>query len=258
MNAVIIEDEGLSARQLKNLLGDIDPSLNVEGILESIETSVKWLKTHRHPSVIFMDIQLSDGLSFEIFKHVDVHCPVIFTTAYDEYAVKAFRVNSVDYLLKPIEKEALRQSLQKLEELKWQYLGGPDGAVEKLLHSLDETQRIHKSRFLIKSGQTLITVFDKDIAYFLSDRKLTFLVTRDGKRYGMDKSLEELTSQLDPHNFFRLNRRFIASVNSIESVHAFFNDRLKVRLKPSTDHEVLVSRENVKSFKMWLDDHNGK
>lgn len=252
MNVVIIEDEGLSARRLKKLLIEIDPSINIEQTLESVEASTKWFTTHHHPSIIFMDIQLSDGICFEIFKHVDIHCPVIFTTAYNEYTLKAFKVNSIDYLLKPIEKQQLQHSLQKFEELKWQYVGGSDGVFEKLVRSLDETRKPYKSRFLIKSGQSFITVIEKDIAYFMSDRKLTFLVARDGKRFGIDESLEELADQLDPHNFFRLNRQFIASINSIESVHTFFNERLKIHLNPPTNHEVLVSRENVKSFKMWL------
>jgi two-component system, LytTR family, response regulator LytT len=252
MNAVILEDEELSARRLSNLLTEIDSSLKIEQTLESVETAVKWLKTHPHPSVIFMDIQLSDGLSFEIFKLVDIYCPVIFTTAYDEYALKAFKVNSIDYLLKPVDKEELTQSLHKLDEIKWQYLGGHESAVEKLLHNLDETKRVYKSRFLIKNGQNLITIFDKDAAYFLTDRKLTFLVTWNGKKHPLNESLEELEEKLDARSFFRLNRQYIVSVNSIESVHTFFNYRLKVFLKPQTDKEVIVSRKHVKAFKAWL------
>jgi two-component system, LytTR family, response regulator LytT len=249
MNAVILEDEVLSARRLRNLLLEIDPVIKIENTFESVETAVKWLRTHPHPSVIFMDIQLSDGLSFDIFKQVDILCPVIFTTAYDEYALKAFKVNSIDYLLKPVDKEELKHSLHKLDEL---YLGGREGVVDKLLQTLDEAKQAYKSRFLIKNGKNLITVFDKDAAYFLTDRKLTFLVTWSGKKHPLNESLEELEAKLDPRSFFRLNRQYIASVKSIESVHTFFNYRLKVFLKPSTDSEVLVSRKHVKAFKMWL------
>jgi two-component system response regulator LytT len=252
MNSIIIEDEILSAHRLKNILGDIDPSIIVEEVLDSIEASAKWLKKHQHPSIIFMDIQLSDGLCFEIFKQVEVQSPVIFITAYDEYALEAFKVNSIDYLLKPISKEDLQRSLHKLDELKHQQSEELNNKMEKLLRSLEETTRSYKSRFLIKSGQTLLTIFDKDIAYFISDRKLTLLVTRDGIKRPMDETLEELESQINPRQFFRVNRQFIVGIDSIASVHKYFNGKLKLHLKPPTDHEVTISRERARVFKNWL------
>lgn len=252
MNAIIIEDEPLSARRLKNLLTDINPLIKVENILDSIETSVRWLIKYPHPSLIFMDIQLSDGLCFEIFKRVVIRTPVIFTTAYDEYALDAFKVNSIDYLLKPIDKDELKRSLQKFEEMRNQYRGVPDVLIDKLLSALEGDPRLYKSRFLLKSGQSMVTVFDKDIAYFVSDRKLTFLVTYDGKKHPMDETLEELERQVNPREFFRVNRQFLASIESIVSVHKYFNGKLKLHIKPPTDLEVIVSREKMKTFKNWL------
>jgi len=253
MNAVIIEDEGLSARRLRNMLAEIDPTITIEQTLDSVEASVKWLSTHEPPAIIFMDIQLSDGLSFDIFRKIDVRCPVIFTTAYDEYAIEAFKVHSVDYLLKPIDKEDLRRSLRKFEDLKQKYSQRDDTLFERLTRSLEEATQRYKTRFLLKSGQSLITVFDKDIAYFLSDRKITIMVARDGKKHIVNESLDELQKQLHPHDFFRLNRQFIARIGAIESVHVHFNGKLKIQLKPPTEHEVLVSKENARAFKKWLD-----
>ena len=252
MNTIIIEDESLSARRLKSLLAEIDPFIIVEQILDSIDVSVNWLRKNQHPTIIFMDVQLSDGLCFEIFKQVDVHVPVIFTTAYDEYALQAFKVNSIDYLLKPIDEDDLRRSLQKLNGLKRQQLEGLGNKIERLLHSLEENSRSYKTRFLVKSGQVLLTIFDKDIAYFVSDRKLTIIITYDGKKHPIDETLEELEDQIDPSNFFRVNRQLIASINSIASVHKFFNGKLKLQLNPPSEYKMTVSREKVKAFKEWL------
>jgi len=252
MNAIIIEDEVLSAKRLKNLLNEISPMLKVEQVLDSIEASVKWLKTHQHPTVIFMDIQLSDGICFEIFKQVEIKTFVIFTTAYDEYALDAFKVNSIDYLLKPIDKDFLVRSLNKLNEIKFQQLDGLQDKILNLLHNLEENSNNKKSRFLIKSGHSYITIFDNEIAYFISDRKLTILVTHNGKKHTMDESLDELEKQVNQNQFFRVNRQFILSITSISSVHKYFDGKLKLHLRPESENEVVVSREKAKSFKNWL------
>ena len=253
MKVLIVEDESPSSRRLRTLLAEIDPTITIEGTLEGVEGSVKWLNAHDHPDVIFMDIQLSDGLSFDIFKRIEVKSPVIFTTAYDEYAIEAFKVNSIDYLLKPIDKSELRRSLQKLGELKRAYAQRDDRLIEQLARSLQEATQRYKTRFLIKSGQSLMTIFDKDIAYFVSDRKLTFLVMRDGKRHIVENSLGELEKQLHPHDFFRLNRQVIARIGAIDSVHVHFHGKLRIQLKPPAQDEILVSRENARAFKRWLD-----
>ncbi len=254
MRVAIIEDEPLTAKKLGSLLAECDPSIVVEASLESIEASVKWLVEHPLPDLLFMDIQLSDGLCFEIFRRVDLKCPVIFTTAYDEYTLQAFKVNSIDYLLKPVGKEDLSQSLRKYRLLRESYA---EGTARKelgtLLETLTQTRPRYKSRFVVKTGQAWITIFEKDIAYFMSDRKLTFLVTHEGKRHVMDESLDDLESQLHPHEFFRVNRQCIANAGSIAAVHAFFNGKLKILLKPQTEEEVLVSRKRAPAFKKWLD-----
>jgi two-component system LytT family response regulator len=200
-----------------------------------------------------MDVQLSDGLSFEIFKHVKVNCPVVFTTAYDEYALQAFKVNSIDYLLKPVDKAELMKSLHKFDALRRQYSGDLNqSAMVALLDTLKITSSKYRTRFLIKLGQSMITVFEKDVAYFLSERKLTFLVTHNGKKHMMDEPHDELEGQLNPREFFRLNRQFIASVGSIAAIHKWFNGKLKLQLKPTSEHEVTVSREKAKAFREWL------
>jgi DNA-binding LytR/AlgR family response regulator len=253
MKILIVEDESHSARKLKKLLEEIDPSIKIETCLESIEASVLWLKNHLQPDLIFMDIQLSDGISLEIFKQISINCPVIFTTAYDEYALQAFKVNSIDYLLKPIDKAELVKSLQKFDTLSHQnYRSFEQSTREILFNSLKRNSVQHKARFLIKSGQGWTTIVIDDIAYFLSDRKVTFLVTHAGKKYIMNEALDELERQLNPYEFFRLNRQFIASVKSIAVIQKFFNGKLKLQLKPASEQEVIVGREKAKAFKEWL------
>ncbi len=253
MNVLIIEDEALAVRQLKKLLNDIDSSIRVVGSLDSIESSVLWLRNHPEPELMFVDIQLSDGLSFEIFKQCSVTAPVIFVTAYDEYALQAFKVNSIDYLLKPIEKRELEVSIEKYRKFNHQY--SPLFQRKELAALLSEFRPNHisyKTRFLVKTGQTFSTILTADIAYLLCDQKLCYIVTKEGKKHLIDGTLEELEDQMDPQQFFRLNRQFLASVESIVRVHNYFNRKLKIELKPSIDIEVLVSREKATALKQWL------
>jgi two-component system, LytTR family, response regulator LytT len=254
MNVLVIEDELYSARQLEKMLKEIAPELHILALLESVAQSVQWLTKHSAPDLIFMDIQLSDGSSFEIFSKTAVTAPVIFITAYDEYALQAFKVNSIDYLLKPIDKIELGRSLEKFQRLmqfKAQVLR-PD--VTQILKSLQEAKPNYKTRFLIKMGQTFVTIFTQDIAYFFSDHKVIYLVTREGRKHIIDQTLEELEDQLDPKTFFRLNRQFVASVNAIAKLHNYFNHKLKVELLPPTDIEILISREKAPEFKTWLNE----
>jgi DNA-binding LytR/AlgR family response regulator len=253
MNVLIIEDEALAVRQLKTLLHDIDSSIHVVGSLDSIESSVLWLRNHPEPELMFVDIQLSDGLSFEIFKQCSVTAPVIFVTAYDEYALQAFKVNSIDYLLKPIEKRELEVSIEKYRKFNPQY--SPLFQRKELAALLSEFRPnyiSYKTRFLVKTGQTFITILTADIAYLVCDQKLSYIVTKEGKKHLIDGTLEELEDQMDPRQFFRLNRQFLASVESIFRVHNYFNRKLKIELKPSIDIEVLVSREKATALKQWL------
>lgn len=253
MRVVIIEDEPVSARRLKNLLQEIDNTLVILDCIDSVDSSVNWFKTHEAPDLAFVDIQLSDGLAFDIFKQIKVNCPIVFTTAYNEYAIKAFEVSSIDYVLKPFDREALAKSIEKYRSLKTHFSASEKiSIIENAVKTLQYQQSPYKSRFLIKSGVHLITIFTNDIAYFQSDRKLTFLITQMGKRYVMDESLDEIEQLLNPHDFFRINRRFIASVRSISNVETYFSGKLKLHLKPSAEEEVIVSRDKATIFKNWL------
>lgn len=255
MKILIIEDEHLAARKLQKLVMDIDPSVQIVGMTESIESSVNWLKSNPHPDVILMDIELADGQSFEIFNRTEVHSTIIFTTAYDEYALKAFKVNSIDYLLKPVRPEDLTRALDKFKSMKSANTTAESQVnIEKLLTELRHSQssKNFRERFLVKQGQKLITVETTEIAFFYAEDRLNFLKTKGGQKFIIDYTLDELETQLDPSVFFRLNRQFIAHVKSIESVHPYFNSKLKIYLKPAVEEEVLVSREKASEFKAWM------
>lgn len=245
MNVLVIEDELYSARRLEKMLKELATELHILALLESVAQSVRWLTEHPAPDLIFMDIQLSDGSSFEIFSKTTVTSPVIFITAYDEYALQAFKVNSIDYLLKPIDKAELGRSLEKFKRLNKHATQPLSPDVTQIIKSLQEARPNYKTRFLVKTGQTFITIFTQDIAYFFADHKLVYLVTREGKKHLIDQTLEELEDQLDPKTFFRLNRQFVASVNAIAKLHNYFNHKLKVELLPPTDIEILISREKA-------------
>lgn len=251
MNVLIIEDEQPAARRLQKLLEEVDASIIVLDIIDSIEASVKWLNNHHFPELIFMDIQLADGLSFEIFKQVKVTTPVIFTTAFDEYSLRAFKVNSIDYLLKPMDKDQLENSLKKYKDLKSQF-SKFEFPIESLFQSLKYSKEF-KSRFLVKLGERLISISTEKIAYFLSEEKLTFLITNENKKYPIDYSLDELEPLIDPKQFFRLNRQLLAQISSIQSIHNYFNGKLKLFLAPDLNKEVVVSREKATLFKQWLE-----
>lgn len=254
MKVLIIEDEILGSETLESYLKDIDAGIHVSGITESIDASVEWLNSNPVPDLILMDIELADGQSFEIFKRVEVKSPVIFTTSYDEFALKAFKVNSIDYLLKPIKKEELKRSIDKHRQLKHHYsLKKRETGIESLLKDLRKQQSGgYRSRFLVKQGQRLISVDTKDIAFFFADGRLCYFRTSDKVKYVIDYTLDELESILDPSIFRRVNRSFIININSIQQIHTYFNNKLKLELKPETEKELLIGREHVAGFKKWL------
>lgn len=253
MNILLIEDEAPAARRLQSLLQECDPGIQVLSVIDSVDASVKWLQGNPHPDLIFMDIQLADGLSFEIFNKAKISAPVIFTTAYDEYSIKAFKVNGIDYLLKPLEKEELHKSLHKFKTLQNHFANTcPDVDIQALINSLADLKKNYRSRFLVKLGDRLISVETENIAYFTTDEKLTFLVTSENKKYPLDFSLDELDPMLNPQNFFRLNRQYLANIQSIKNISNYFNGKLKILLLPETHREVLVSREKSSAFKEWL------
>jgi DNA-binding LytR/AlgR family response regulator len=251
MNILIIEDEQATARHTKKMLEEIDPDVNVLGILDSIESSVKWFRSHNEPDLILLDIHLADGLSFEIFKEVEIACPVIFATAYDQYAIQAFRVNSVDYLLKPISKEALNEGLKKYRKVN-QPTSAPAIDYLKLAEMLSKPGTELLKRIMIRYGETIKAIDIKDIAYFHSEEKIVFLHTFDNKNYPVDFSLEELQSKLDATRWFRINRQFIISFESIEKMTAYSKSRIKIILRPPCETESISSTERSGDFKLWL------
>ena len=253
LKALIIEDEAPAYRRLNGLLSADHPQLEVVDVVDTIQAAVAWFGANAAPDVIFSDIQLSDGLSFEIYKQVPPPCPIIFTTAYDAYMLEAFRTNGIDYLLKPIEEEELARSVKKLMGLVRSATAPPLPDIASLLAAVNGRGPSYRDRFLVKLGTKLLPIATAEIAYFLSSDGSTELHTRAGKRHLIDQPLDEIEAQLDPRAFHRLNRQCIACVECIAMVHQHFNGKLKVELRPATPAEVMVSRERAKGFKDWLD-----
>jgi len=250
MKILIVEDEDLAVKKLQKTLTAVDAGAEVVGITDSIKSTVEWLGEHSQPDLILMDIELADGQSFEIFNLTDVKSPVIFTTSYDEFALKAFKVNSVDYLLKPIQKEELQGALNKFKQLK----GTPDINIDSLVKELQLKlqPKEYRKRFLVKHGQKLVSVEIEEIAYFYSDGRLNFFKTNDNRKFVVDYTMDELEEMLDTEKYFRISRSFYVSINSIDKIDDYFGNRLILGLRPAVDKEALVSREKVTDFKKWM------
>lgn len=252
MNILIVEDEELAQKKLQKTLAAVDSSAKVVGITDSIQSTVEWLQNNNHADLILMDIELADGQSFEVFNLVDVKAPVIFTTSYDEYALKAFKVNSVDYLLKPVQTEDLQAALAKYNRLAEAKKG--DVNIESLVKQIQQQlqPKEYRKRFLVKHAQKLVSVDVEEIAYFYSDGRLNFFKTADNKKYVVDYTMDELEDMLDPDKFFRISRSFYVSIEAIDKIDDYFGNRLILQLKPVVDKEALVSREKVSDFKKWM------
>lgn len=250
MTVFIIEDEPLGLERLKEQLLSIDHDIDIVGDADSIQSSVEWLKENT-PDLILMDIELSDGQCFEIFNQVKVTSAVIFTTSYDEFALQAFKVNSIDYLLKPIRKTELMSAFDKYQSLKDRF-SGAEFSIDKLLEQLRPDTKTFRNRFLVKQGQKLVSIDVIEIAYFYSDDRVVFFKTWNNQRYIVDYNLEEIEAMLDPIEFNRVNRGFIIHIKSISEIHSHFNGKLKLILKPHSEKEVIVSRENAMNFKIWI------
>lgn len=250
MNVLIIEDEAPALRQLIRLLQAADPQIQVQQTADSVEAAVRYLKTGAHLDLIFMDIQLADGLSFDIFEQVAVTVPVIFTTAFDQYTLKAFRVNSVDYLLKPIEESALQAALQKFRDFHQRNPAPVNLQMLDLLRQIQPTR--YRERILIQTGQQLHFLRTDEVAYCFADGKYTYVVNLQGNKVLVDYNLTQLEEQLDPAGFFRINRQLLVHINAIQKVHTWLGGRLKLDLTLPTQVETLVSRDKVQAFKEWL------
>ena len=251
MKVLIIEDEKPAARRLSRMIDDL--GLSNSQLLHSVEESINWFQNNEHPDLIFLDIQLSDGLSFEIFEHVTISSAIIFTTAYDEYALKAFKLNSIDYLLKPIDEDELKTAVDKFHQQNKKQtevqLNFDD--IKKLL--VNPIDRKYKKRFSIKVGQHLKIISTDEIECFYSENKATYVHTKSNRRYLMDVSLEQVQSELDPESFFRVNRTFIVQLNAIKDIISYTNSRLQLHLNSFQETEIIVSRERVREFKDWID-----
>lgn len=245
---VIIEDEKLNADRLIRLVQVIRPGIGIAAVIDSVADAVTWFNNNKCPDLVLMDIRLSDGLSFEIFDKVTVSCPVIFTTAYDEYAVKAFKYNSLDYLLKPVEPEELQTALDKFESCN-------DPVNQLALEGLKDFlhPKEYRSRFLLPYRDGYTSLLVTDVVFFYSEFKNTWAKLADGSEKQVPQTMEELEQQLNPRHFFRANRQFIVYIDAIEGIHNHFNGKLKVAIKKNPETEVLISRERAAQFKNWLD-----
>lgn len=254
MNIVIIEDEILAANRLKKLLLEIDPSINVLSIIETVEDAIKWFNENLDIDLIIADIQLADGLSFEIFKNIKINSFIIFTTAYNNYAIDAFKHNSIDYLLKPLKKNELSNSLLKYKDIHSRITKANQLNVEDLLLQIKKDEIKYKTRFLVKTKQSLRTILVDYIMSFYIEGQLVFLQTYDKEKFLVEYTLNELEELLDPKKYFRINRQMIISISAIKTINQFFNQRLILDLEPSMPFDVIVSREKVIAFKKWLED----
>ena len=251
MNVIIIEDEKPSARRLKRMIEALGVKVNT--MLHSVEESLSWFQSNEHPDLIFLDIQLSDGLSFEIFESIDIASAIIFTTAYDEYALQAFKLNSIDYLLKPIDNIELEKAILKYKSRtpNQQAVTLDFNDIKKLL--VNPIEREYKKRFSVKVGQHIKLIPIDEIECFYSENKGTYAATTEGRNYLLDTTLEQLQNELQPEIFFRVSRKFFININAIKDIVSYTNSRLQIKLQKFNEQEIIVARERVREFKDWLD-----
>lgn len=251
MKAIIIEDEIIAAESLQRLIAEVDSSIEILSTLQSIDESVEWFRHNDMPDLVFMDIHLADGSSFNIFDEIDISCPIIFTTAYDEYALKAFNVNGIAYLLKPISKTDLERAINKLKNLSVNAAENID-SINKLLNSLRENKPTYKSYFLVPEKDKLIPLATSDIAFIYIDTKLVKAITYSGKTYYLDQTLDELITQLNPSVFFRANRQYIIARKAVKDLTLWFGSKLIVNLTMQTPEKIVVSKAKVNDIKRWI------
>ncbi|MCE7072296.1 LytTR family DNA-binding domain-containing protein [Dyadobacter sp. CY327] len=251
---LIIEDEQPAGEYLTQLIQKIDPKTEILNVLDSVETAVDWLSDNSCPDLIFLDVQLGDGTCFQIFEQISIGCPVIFTTAHDEYAMRAFKLNSIDYLLKPIRQESLKFSLEKYYQLNEENAISKVKYLEELMHNQILNRKSPRRSFLVPYRDKLIPLKDSDFGWLTIKNGVVVATLHDDRNFVVDKSLEELENQLDPTNFFRANRQFIISRECISEIELYFNGRLLVRTTPSSSNQILISKERVPVFKKWFEE----
>jgi two-component system response regulator LytT len=250
INTLIIEDEEPAALRLKKLLTSIDPDIVILGTVDTIESAVKWLKSHPSPDLIMLDIQLGDGLSFNIFRQVEADSHVIFTTAYDEFAIKAFELNSIDYLLKPIDATKLSLSLQKFRKF---HTHRQNSDITKLLETLEGRTDKFKKRFVVSIANRIKVVEARDVAFFYSKEKNTFLCTFDGRQYPLEYSLDHLEEMVNPESYFRANRQYLVNFSSIIKIDILSKSRIRIETSPPAGEEIMISSARTADFRIWLD-----
>jgi DNA-binding LytR/AlgR family response regulator len=247
MKVLLIEDEAPAYRRLAKLIQEGDRSIEIVGIIQSVKSGIEWFQSNPSPDLIFSDIQLADDLSFTIFKELSITIPIIFITAYDEYAIKAFKYYSIDYLLKPINADDLKNSLEKYKTIQHK---SNNNNFDELINKL--SQKKYRERFLVYSGDTLIPVHCSDVAYFISEDGVTIMVTKEDKHHFIVESLDKLEDELNPLDFFRVNRQFIISSKAIEKIHNYGNQKLKLIIKPAATEDIIISKLKATAFKNWL------
>ena len=249
MNVLIFEDEKHTAKRLSSILGKLDSSINIVGVIGTVKGGIKWFNENDSPDLVFQDIILTDGNCFEIYDKIDVAVPVIFTTAYSEYAIKSFQVNSIDYIIKPYDADEIEIAIDKYKKLKNSFEAPNKSLLQEIL---SKNEFVPKKRFLIKNGNNYIPIHSDDIAYIISDEGLTFANLFNKERHIVDFSIAELAQQMDPQSFFQINRKIIVNVKSVEKITSWFNSRLNLSLIPNLGEEAIVSRDRTSSFKDWM------
>lgn len=253
IKVLIVEDEPHAQKELKRLLNNCKHNIHVMDCIDSVEDAITWINSNPEPDIMFFDIQLSDGLSFEIFNHINTQTPVIFTTAFDEYAIQAFKVNSIDYLLKPVKQNELDAALKKFRLLKKSDSGENSLSLEQIKNLLEIKKPEYKSRFITRIGDQILHISINEIAYFKAEDNEVIVVKNNNKRYIIDYSLEQLSNMLDPSTFFRANRSYYINIGALKKISKYFNSRIHIKLEPDTDDDVLISRVKVPDFLNWID-----
>jgi DNA-binding LytR/AlgR family response regulator len=255
MKVLIIEDELPAQRILKDIISEIDSNIEIIGCLGSVFLSVTWFRNNKHPDIVFMDIQLSDGTCFNILEKINVESMIVFTTAYDEYALKAFTVNSLDYILKPYDLEDIKRTFIKYNAYSKKFLSELNKTVNyrEIVEALNNYKVNYRKRFLVHSGESFYKLEVKDISYFFSSNKISFAVTFDGRTIPLDLSLDKIYEQLDPSLYFRINRQIILSQQSIQKIHSYFSGKLVVGVKPAYKEQIIVGKDKAAEFKKWID-----
>ncbi len=250
MKALLIEDEPYAVQQVQSLLAESAPDIDLIAVLDSIQSTVEWFSAHSPPDLVFMDVHLADGSCFEIFSHININVPIVFITAYDQYALEAFRVNGLDYLLKPLKKKDLERSLERFYEISAKKSGHVD--YDRIAREILQKTGQYQKRLLIRYGQKITIIDISDVAYFYADSKDTLICTFDKRLYPADQNLEQLQQILSPEEFFRVNRKILINIRAITSMTSYSRSRIKLHLDPPFDEDVIVSTERTPGFKTWL------